>query len=335
MATIKDIALRAKVSSSTVSRILNNDPTISVTLETKNNILQIADEMNYIKKEKKTKSEFSVGIVQWYSLEQEIEDPYYLSVRLGIERYCQQMGISIERYFASDQRLFDNTPKVDGWICIGKFSKLDIERFKKMNDHIIFIDLVSNRINEHSIVIDFDKATKDVIDYFISLNHHHIGFLGGQEYDETHHLYEDRRLEVFKEYCYQQNITYKPYIFLGEFTSESGYQMAVEMIQSKQLPTAVFAASDPIALGALRAFHEHGLRVPEDISIIGFDDIQSATFCTPPLTTIKAPALEMGDYAIRLLYSGLLKQMSLPTKTMFPCVLVLRESCIKRRGASK
>ena len=97
MATIKDVAELANVSSATVSRILNNDKTLSVPEETRQAVFNAAKELNYIKKRKATKNEFTIGIVQWYSLQQEIDDPYYLQIRASVSRklFCLQNNINV------------------------------------------------------------------------------------------------------------------------------------------------------------------------------------------------------------------------------------------------
>ena len=102
----------------------------------------------------------------------------------------------------------------------------------------------------------------------------------------------------------------------------------IDMINQGDLPTAIFCASDPIAIGALRALQERNIRVPEDISLIGFDDIKAASFTTPPLTTVFAPADLMGEYGANIVYNLLSKYSSpTPVQITLPCVLIERESC--------
>ena len=329
MATIKDIAQLAQVSPATVSRILNQDATISVTPETRQKVLEIAKELQYTKKTRNqigSVPAFTIGIVQWYSLEQELEDPYYLSVRLGVERYCQQMGIPIVRYFKNDQHHPDISQR-DGLICIGKFSEDEISYFKSCCQNILFVDLISETIRENSIVLDFDKAMQDVLDYLCSLHHRKIGYLGGEEFGSDHKKFNDARLKAFLQYALLHNLEVQPYIMLGQYTSESGYQMTKKMIEKGNLPTALFAASDPIAIGALRAMQEAGIEVPKQVSIIGFDDISASSYTNPPLTTVHAPAQEMGEYAAKLVVSKLLCDTLIPMKIYLPCHLVKRETC--------
>lgn len=120
---------------------------------------------------------------------------------------------------------------------------------------------------------------------------------------------------------------YEPYIQEGVFQISSGYEMACNLINGGKLPTAIFAASDPIAFGAIKAFTEHGIRVPEDISIVGFDDINMAQFSAPPLTTVSAPAYHMGMYGASILQHLLREHPGPALKIKLPCKLVVRNSC--------
>ena len=147
MATIKDIAEKAGVSSATVSRILNQDDTLSVTDETRARVLKIADGLNYRKKGKGTTKRTTIGVFQWYSLFQELEDPYYQNIRVGIEKYCADQNIEVIRAFQSDPDYLKTLSGVDGLICIGKFAQKDIKAFEQLTDNIIFIDMRTSRIS--------------------------------------------------------------------------------------------------------------------------------------------------------------------------------------------
>lgn len=328
MTTIKDVAKLANVSNATVSRILNNDKTLSVPEETKKAVIDAAKELNYIKKNRSAKKGFTMGIVQWYSLQQEIDDPYYLQIRQGIENFCLQNNINIIRSFRTDQNYLDILKDVNGLVCVGKFSDHEIKQFKKISNKIIFLDMISPNNDDSTITLDFDKALNDALDYLKSLNHHRIGYLGGKEYLENNILYHDKRKDIFINYCKNNNLIYKPYLSEDKFTTESGYSMMLEMINKKDLPTAIFCASDPIAIGALKALQEHNIKVPDDISIIGFDDIKAASFTSPALTTIYAPAVLMGEYGASIVYHTLSKySIPTPMNITLPCTLIERESC--------
>lgn len=324
MATIKDIATLANVSSATVSRILNEDTTLQVPNKTRQAVIEAAKQLQYTKKKKK-KSLFTIGIVQWYSLQQELDDPYYLSIRQGVEDFCKQHNIHAIRTFCSDINYLENIRLVDGLICIGKFSQEIRNLFKEICSNCIFLDMATDNHQESTITLDFKNAMQQILQYIHhDLGHQNITYLGGKEYLEDNSIYPDPRKQHFIEYCTKHKLDYT--IHEDSFTSESGYVMMSSIIQSGILPSAIIAASDPIAIGAMRALHEHHISIPEDISIIGFDDINAANFTNPPLTTIYAPALEMGHYGASLVYH-LLKDQQVPMKVILPCTLMERESC--------
>lgn len=323
MATIKDIASKANVSSATVSRILNNDQTLHVPTSTKNNVLQAAKELQYFKKQKRSKSSFTMGIVQWYSLQQEVNDPYYLSIRQGVEQFCQDHNIHVIRTFKSDTHYLSALENVDGLVCIGKFTMQEQIAFEQLSKNIVFLDMENSLITNHTISVDFTHALHQALSYLSMLGHSSIYYLGGKEYLDTNTLYPDQRKEIFINYCTNNHIHYK--IYEDTFSSEAGYTMMCQIIQSKKLPTAIFAASDPIAIGAMRAMHEYQIKIPKDISIIGFDDIPGASYTNPPLTTIFVPTFEMGQYGARIIYH--FKEHQTPMKILLPCTLMERESC--------
>lgn len=334
MATLKDIAEKAGVSTATVSRILNQDETLSVTETTRRTVLQTAQELHYTKKKILTPS-MAIGIFQWISLLDETEDPYYQDIRNGIEQYCADHKIEVIRVFESDRNYIETLRGLPALICIGKYSKEQCQFFEELSSNVIFLDMRTPQIDHNTITLDFGQAVYDAMDYLTDLGHTHIAYLGGQEQLLDSTIYFEERKEAFVRYCRQHHLNWEPYLMEDKFSVESGYQMASELIRRQKkgeaaLPTAIFAASDPIAIGAMRAFYEHHYRIPDDISIIGFDDISAAGFLNPPLTTIHAPAFKMGKYAAHYV-SQISKSFSqlntLPVRITIPCTLKIRQSC--------
>lgn len=286
MATIKDIAAAANVSAAAVSRILNNDETLNVSPETRQKVLDTAKELHYVKRSRPAaKSAFTLGIVQWFSSQQELEDSYYLLIRQGIEDYCMTHNIQIVRTYKSDVNYVETLKGLDCMICIGKFSKSEVAYFENMNSCILFLDMPVENDNISTITLDFTQAVKEAMDYLTGLGHKDVGFLTGLEYVGEDQLYPDYRKEAFIAYCKEHGIVYEPYLREGRFQIASGYDMTCDLIDHDNLPTAIFAASDSIAMGALKALEENDYSVPDDVSVIGFDDISIAKFTSPPLTT--------------------------------------------------
>lgn len=328
MATIKDIATLAGVSSSSVSRILNNDQTLNVTNETKQRVLDAAKQLGYKKKKKKkTDTCMTIGIIQWLSPVEETADPYYLSIRQGVEEFCYQNKIAIKRIFRTDIDYLTHINNCEGLVCIGKYSKKDMDIFKKTCSNIIYLDMNIDPIYDCSIVLDFKNAMKNVIEYLYKLNHKTIGYLGGNEYIDGQ-LYPDMRKKYFIRNCDKYHIQYQDYIMEDAYSIESGFTMMNELIQMNKVPSAIFCASDPIAIGALRALTQSQYKVPEDVSIIGFDNIDTVNYTNPPLTTIFTPTFDMGYMGARLIFDAFMHNENIaPIRIQMPCFLIERESC--------
>lgn len=331
MATIRDIAKIAGISPGAVSRILNNDPTLSVSADTRKKVFDIAKELNYHKSRSYDKAAFKMGILLWFSAEQEMQDNYYLLARQGVEDFCLKNAISIVRAFQSDPGTIQNLKDVDGLICIGKFSNAEVQQFIKICSNIVFLDMPVHDFNITSLSMDFKSAVYSALDYLTDLGHSNIAFLGGIEYVGKNEIIVDERKTSYISYMKKKKLDYKSFLHEGSFTSASGYEMMQELLKGNERPTAVFAANDAIAFGAIKAIKEHGLSVPEDISIIGFNDVDMCAYSTPALTTIHAPAYDMGQHGANLVYVASNLSINTPLKAKIPCHLVVRESCKKNR----
>ncbi|MCM1495324.1 MAG: LacI family DNA-binding transcriptional regulator [Bacteroides sp.] len=327
MATIKDIAAEAGVSPAAVSRILNNDPALSVPMETKQRVWEAAKRLHYHKLNSSSKAAFQLGIVQWFSAEQEMQDSYYLLIRQGIEDFCMKNSISIVRTFRSDANYLDVLKNVNGLICIGKFSKEEVGQFIQICKNIVFLDMAVDNYELTTVTMDFHQAVFCGLDYLLGLGHRRIAFLGGLEYTGDKEPIVDERKKAYISYMKKKKLDYKSYICEGRFSTVSGYEMMEALLQQGKRPTAVFAASDALALGAIKAIQNQGLTVPEDISVIGFNDTEIGAYTTPALTTIHAPAYDMGQHGANFLYVSSNLSISTPLKVKIPCYLVERDSC--------
>ena len=243
MATLKDIAQAAGISTGAVSRILNNDPTLSVSSETKRKVYEIAQELNYQKAKLRDKSLFKMGILQWFSAEQEMQDSYYLLVRQGIEDYCQKHSIGIVRAFQSDEASLKTLQGVDGLICIGKFSHEEVLKFIDTCPNIVFLDMPVLDYKITTLTMDFKSAVYDALDYLTELGHTKIAYLGGKEYVGNQELFIEERKQAFINYMNSHHLN-ASYIYEDAFSTASGYQMMQKILDSNVLPTAIFAASD-------------------------------------------------------------------------------------------
>ena len=337
MATIREIANKANVSPSTVSRVLNNDATLSVMDDTRQKILEIAKDLDYktvqtrkSKQKHMGNNQLNIGIILCQSVEEELSDPYFLSIRQGIENECMNHGISNSEIFRFHQINADQFKiKMDGLIVVGKVNAEEIERFSLETENIVYVDHSPDEDKYDAVVIDFVKATHRVIDYLLSLEYKKIGYIGARQvehFNRENLKYEDERKATFEKRMHQEGLYKAKDIHVGEFTMSEGYRLMKEAIGQGNLPEAFYVASDPMAIGALRALQEANLHVPQDVALVSVDDIEMAKFASTPLTTVKVQTKLMGSIGAKLLLDRM-NGRDIPLKVIVPTELAIRESC--------
>lgn len=325
MATIKDIAKKAGVSPATVSRVLNYDTELSVGQETKQKIFEAAEALNYTKYKTKQRNDMlTFRLVQWYDLEEELADLYYLAIRLGIERKTEELNVRLLKEPLDD--LSDQ--KTDGIIALGKFDGQQIKKLRQLEEPLLFVDDDAMAAGCDSLVVDFQQAMDLVVDHFVKEGHQRIAILSGVEYTRgSQNELTDPRLELFQQKMHQLK-SYDPQLVIkGPFTVDGGYQaMKTFLASSIEKPQALFASSDALAVGALRAIQEVGLRVPEDISVIGFNDVSVAKYVMPALSTVRVPTEWMGELALSTIMDLQKENAPVPRKITIGTELILRDS---------
>ena len=324
MATIKDIAQKAGVSPATVSRVLNYDPDLSVSKETEQKVFEIAEALNYTKHKNKRRESAVLRLVQWYDSEEELADLYSLAIRLGIEKRAEELNIRLIKEQLSE--LSDT--ETQGTIAVGKFDQAQMKQLKKLNEELLFVDFDGLALGINSLVVDFSQGVQLIIDQFIKEKHERIGILSGMEYTKgSRHEIDDPRFLVFREYLTRLKLYNEADHLQGAFTVEGGYTAMKTYLESHtDYPTAFFASSDALAIGAMRAIQAHGLRIPEDISVIGFNDVSVAKYVTPALTTVKVYTEWMGELAVSTILELIQEKAPVPRKITVGTELILRES---------
>ncbi|WML38026.1 LacI family DNA-binding transcriptional regulator [Neobacillus sp. OS1-2] len=300
MATIKDIAQLAGVSIATVSRVLNYDTTLSVGDETKKRIFEAAEELSYKKKPVRKQESGKIALLQWYTEKEELEDLYYMSIRLGVENRCRQLGFQLDKYFQDNYEML-KSDEVQGLVAIGKFSENQVKELHSITNHIVFVDSSPDEEQFDSIVIDFEKATEKVLEHFVAKGHEKIGYIGGREgFKDKTSIIEDQRELAFKRYLGEKGLLNEALMYCGTFSADDGHSLMTKAIQQhgENLPSAFFAGNDSIAVGALRALLEEGIAVPERVNIIGVNDISISKYVYPSLSTVKVYTELMGETAV-------------------------------------
>lgn len=347
MATLKEIADKVGVSVTTVSRVINYDETLSISPDKRKLIFEVAEELEYetprskkrVNSTKKIKpSLFRVGIIHFISVDEELEDPYYLSIRIGIEKKCQEYNYEIVKLFAKDGEYpIEQLKNIHGLLAIGKFSTADVRLFQSCCSNIVFVDSCPLEEELDSVVVDVDVAMNKILAFALAQGFTRIGFCGWLEnYPDSRTYLGEKRYTAFVEYMEKKNLLNNNYIYLDALYSKSrgAYHLFKDAFEKGDLPELIIAGNDSVAIGIMKAIHETGLRIPEDISIIGINDIPIAQYTFPPLTTVKFYSEIMGETAVSLLKERF-EHRKIAKKVTFPCQLVIRESCRLAEKASE
>nr|WP_302419496.1 LacI family DNA-binding transcriptional regulator [uncultured Romboutsia sp.] len=330
MITIKEIAQQAGFSTSTVSRLLSNDPSLSVSPETKQKILSTALSLGYERKYIKTIIE-KIALLFWITEVEELEDIYFRDMRLKIEKYANENNM--ELVTIKKESGINKIPKdINGFIAIGSFSEKEISRLLKITKNGVFID--SNPAPDYydSVQPNTPLITQKAIDYFIKSSHRNIGFIGGTFHNPNTDLEEkDIREVAFRYYMQKLGYLNEDNIFIEpNFSVDSGYKSAKKAIENlkDKLPTAFFVASDPIAIGVLQALNEYNIPVPSRVSVISINNIDVSKYVSPPLSTFNIDINELCKTAINLLSERIIEDRKLQKTIYLNCELVVRKSFI-------
>lgn len=325
-ATIQDVARLANVSTTTVSRVLNNDPSLAVSEETRDRILDAAKDLHYQRdtrgRKRRTTSlteEKKIGLILLVSEQQVHHDPYFQSIQRGVEEECARLGI----HPLHVMRVIDagslQDVSLDGVIVVGEndeVGRLLAERYR----NIVFVDYSPTRDLHDVVVIDYETAVHLAVDHLLHMGHRTIGYIGGQRKRGR-----DERQVHFESYVRELGVYNPRYISICEWEPSSAYAAVQRMLTCEDRPTALFFGSDPLAIAGLRALYEARVQVPSEMAVIGFDGIQMAAFSNPPLSTIVVHADEMGKMALKLLLDRLSGRL-VPLRVLVSPQIVVRES---------
>ena len=334
MATIREVAKKAGVSITTVSRILNNDDSFNVSKITKEKVLKVIKQLNYERKKNKNRiSQSNISVIKCFDEKIENEDPYFVSLKINLENMLKKK-VSKVKFFDLEEieklikyNEISNFSLTDAVIFIGETSKEKLKFFKSLNENIICVDVYDTDNITDYIKFDMRNSVEIVLNYIFKLNHKKIGLLVGR--NKVVKNLVDFREKYFKEIMLKNGLYREEYLQIGDFSMESGYIMMKEILKLENRPTAVFCGNDSIAMGAYKAIRENKLKIPEDISIIGFNDLKLSQYSIPPLTTIKIDTKLIAQETVNSLIELLEGKRDYHKKVFLPIELIERESCQK------
>ncbi|MGY3929182.1 substrate-binding domain-containing protein [Aeromonas simiae] len=328
MATIKDVAARAGVSISTVSHVLNHTRRVSEDATQK--VLEAVAELNYapnsVARSLKVNSTKTIGMLVTTSA-----NPFFAEVVQGVEAYCFEQGYSLilcntenqpprQRHYL--KMLMEK--RVDGLLVLGTDIDNTLREMLRSHKNVPQVVLdwgtecdFANVINDNA-----RSGARMATRYLLEQGHTDIACITGQLDKQT----TQQRLDGVRDALGEHGLTLADsHLFEGDYESQSGFDRMQQILAMNPRPTAVFAFDDPMAIGAICAAWEAGVKVPDDISVVGYDDVQMARFASPPLTTIRHPKAELGQLAVKQLMSRIRnKELSVESVTVQPELIIRR-----------
>lgn len=328
--TMKDVARLAGVSVQTVSCVVNG--TGSISTRTRQRVLRAIDELNYrpdpIARSMRTRQTRLIGL-----LVLDITNPVHSVIAEAVESAAHANGYKVILYNVS------NSPEreresleavaeglVDGLVIVNSVDRERTLRFLAEEEILsVLIDCQSD-FSVPTVMVDNVRAGYVATEHLIRLGHRRIAHISGS----APMIISQQRLEGYRRALADHGLTYERVVYLmkasWDWDFASGYRAMRELLEGDPRPTGVFAASDQMAIGAYRAIVEAGLRIPQDISVVGFDDIEAAAYATPPLTTIRQPFTDMAASAVATLLRLMDGQRAEETLHILPFELVVRGS---------
>ncbi len=334
--TIKEIAKRCGVGVSTVSRAINDHSDINP--ETKKRIMEAIRETGYIPNNSarnlKRIDAKCIGVLvrgitnPFFApmielIEQETEKKGYALVLRHVEAYENEVDVALE---------LEKEKRLRGIIFLGGSSKHPADKMKQLNVPVIFATIGSDISDDFSknsystVSVDDALESRKMVEYLIGLGHKKIAILTeGNEEPSVVKLRLNGYLDALKIHNIPVDKNLIKYVDKRIYTMKNGYETTKELIESGTEFTALYCISDVLAIGALRAFADAGIRVPQDVSVAGFDGQELSEFCVPRLTTIKQPLHDISEETMRLLFD-LIEEKRSHKHLIFPGQLIEAES---------
>ncbi|PAB59689.1 LacI family DNA-binding transcriptional regulator [Anaeromicrobium sediminis] len=334
---IKDIAKLAGVGVSTVSRVLNDHPDVKAA--TREKVLKVIDEVNYIPNNSarnlKRSNSKNIGV-----LVKGIYNPFFAELVNSIEKRIDEEGYSMILHYNDDVTSdlegaiqLIKEKKLQGLICLGgDFNDLKEDNLVELNTPLVLSSInINDDVDKEkfsSVIIENEKSSYDAVEYLCKLGHEHIGIITTGEGDTN---VGQLRHKGYKRALREYDIDPKDdLVEFGDYSFKSGFEAMNKLLDRNENITAVFAISDIMAIGAAKAILSRGYKIPEDISIIGFDGLEFGEYFHPSITTVKQPREEMGEKSIEILMN-LIKGKKEQEHIVLKTELLERESCKKVR----
>jgi LacI family transcriptional regulator len=330
MSTIRDVARRAGVAPITVSRVINNSGYVSA--RTRQQVEKAIAELKYVPNALAQGLRFNKTNVIALVLS-DVTNPFWTTVARGTEDAASEENYSVilcntDEDVAKQDKYVQLLLRrqVDGFLLVPASNTIDTIRFiQHQRVSLVILDRQLSGVSADIVRGDSEGGAYELTRYLIELGHRRIAILSGPETTST----STQRVMGYKRAL--EDVHFKvdtELISYGRFYQDSGYERTMKLLALSRRPTAMFAGNNFIAIGMMKALYESGLRIPEDMSVVGFDDLPPGLLVQPFLTVAAQPAYEMGYRAMKLLLERIADSGE-PSyqEIVLPTQLVIRQSC--------
>jgi len=327
--TIYDVAREASVSMATVSRVVNNNPNVKP--QTRKKVFEAIERLGYrpnaVARGLASKKTTTVGVVI-----PDISNAIFAEVARGIEDIANMYHYNIilcnaDKKKDKEIRVINTLleKQVDGLLFMGGAVTEDhIQAFKTSSVPIVLCATTEEGDTYPSVDIDHIGAAEDAVSTLIQNGHRHIAMISGTLQDPSNGY---ARFQGYKNALEKAGISFnEDLVRIGNYRYESGLEVTQHFLDLQDRPTAIFAANDEMAIGAIHAIQDKGLRVPEDVSIISVDNVRMASMVRPLLSTVAQPMYDIGAVSMRLLTKLMKKETVANSRVILPHEVILRQT---------
>lgn len=337
MANIQEIAKLAGVSKATVSRILSQDTSFSVSEATEKRVWQIANKLQYKLSNvavRDNSEKLHLALVSAVSFEQELNDSYFQQIKLGLTQQANLWGMKIAneiRLPTSDDIQWERLSIYGAVLVVGVLTEDLLEKIYQYNQNIVIIDDYRDFENYDVVHNDFGRRTKFILDLLHERGHQNIAFIGGNKKLMTQTgLAEidvvDERQKAYVEWMKINNLLEQISLQIVGWGTEDAIVATKKIFLSEKKPTAIVTGNDLQAVGVYRIIQEKGYKIPEDIAVVSFDDIDMSQYLFPSLTTVRPNTRELGKVAINLVRDKIVDDRMVAVQVTVNSTLEIRES---------
>lgn len=338
IATIKEIAQRAGFSPATVSRLLNNDPDLSITVTTRQKIMAAADELGYWEDHQRKlvqPHQLKLALLYRISGEEQLQDEYFSFLRRAIVKAAGQAKIHLEEFYRIED-LIAQAASFQGFIAVGA-NKITMAQLKTLHAKLpsgVFIDIDPAPTLFDSVKPNLELTVQDALRRLVAAGHERIGFIGGTGLNLDNVQQRDAREVAFREFTSLQGVKAAPLFIGNHFNVKTGYQLGKRAIteMGDHLPDAFIVASDTLSVGVLQAFNEAGVNIPRDTVLVSINNSAVANYVSPPLSSYNINQATLSRMAIILL-RDLIKHPTRPhVHLQVNTNLIVRKSFVPRNN---